>query len=256
MQDFGLVSIITPTYNCARFIAETIKSVQAQTYQNWEMIIVDDFSTDDTTNVVTPYLKTDNRIIYHRLNTNSGAAIARNTALRMARGRWIAFLDSDDLWLPEKLERQITFMKENNYHFTYHEYEEIDECSIPLNIYVSGIKKAGRVAMYCCCWPGCLTVMYDREYIGLIQIANIKKNNDTAMWLQVAKKAPCYLLHERLALYRRRKGSITPQGIFGKIKAHYPLFRYGAALNPIMAWILTIANIPANIYKKIFYIKK
>lgn len=256
MQDLGLVSVITPTYNCARFITETIRSVQAQTYKNWEMIIVDDHSTDDTINVITPYIKTDKRIIYHRLNINSGAAIARNTALQMAHGRWIAFLDSDDLWLPEKLERQLNFMKKNNYHFTYHDYEEIDESSKPLNIYVSGIKKVGRTAMFCCCWPGCLTVMFDREYIGLIQIANIKKNNDTAIWLQVTKKAPCYLLKEKLALYRRRKGSITPQGNFEKIKAHYPLFHNAAGLNPLLSWLLVAINIINSIYKKIFYIKK
>ena len=102
MQDYGLVSIVTPNWNCSKYICETIKSVQAQTYQNWEMIIVDDCSTDNSEEVVTPFLKLDKRIRFLKNGKNSGAAVSRNNALREAKGRWIAFLDSDDLWLPEK----------------------------------------------------------------------------------------------------------------------------------------------------------
>ena len=127
MQDYGLVSIITPTWACGAFIAETIKSIMAQTYQNWELLIQDDCSTDGTYKVVEPYMEMDSRIKYECNPKNSGAAITRNNALRRARGRWIAFLDSDDLWLPEKLEHQLRFMAENNYAFTYHEYTEISE---------------------------------------------------------------------------------------------------------------------------------
>lgn len=251
----GLVSIITPTYNCGRFIAECIRSVQAQTYSNWEMLIVDDCSTDDTRTIVEKFVTEDKRIKYFCNKHNSGAALTRNRALREACGRWVAFLDSDDLWLPEKLERQIDFMEKNGYHFSYHEYEEIDENSRRTGVYVSGINKATKVSMYCCCWPGCLTVMYDREWIGTIQIADINKNNDTAMWLKVARIAPCHLLKQNMALYRRRKGSITPLKKWDKIKAHYPLFHNAAGLNPLLSWILVIINIAANIYKKTFYIK-
>lgn len=250
-----LVSIITPTYNCGRFIAETIRSVQAQTYAEWEMIIVDDCSNDDTENVVAEFQKTDSRIKYLRNESNQGAALTRNKALREAKGRWIAFIDSDDLWLPEKLERQIAFMEKNGYAFTYHEYEEIDEDSKPLGVHVGGKKTVSKWEMYSCCWPGCLSVMYDLSVIGLIQIADIKKNNDSAMWLKVSEKATCYLLPERLALYRRRKGSITPVGIWGKIKAHYPLFHIAAEMNPLFAWIWTFINVFGNTYKKIFYVK-
>lgn len=116
------VSIITPTYNCARFIEETIKSVQAQTFTDWEMIISDDCSTDNTKEVIAPYLASDSRIKYICNDKNSGAAITRNNALRIASGRWIAFLDSDDLWLPEKLEKQISFMIENGINFSYTNY--------------------------------------------------------------------------------------------------------------------------------------
>lgn len=251
-----LVSIITPTYNCGRFIEETIRSVLAQTYQEWEMIIVDDCSTDNTSEVVNRLMAEDRRIRYFVNEHNSGAAVSRNKALREAKGRWIAFLDSDDLWLPEKLERQLDFMKKNNYAFTYHEYYEIDEQSKPLGVHVGGISKVGKFAMYSCCWPGCLAVMYDANVIGLIQIADIKKNNDSAMWLEAVKKAPCYLMRESLALYRRRKGSITPPDIKTKIMWHYNLFHDAAGMNPIASWMWTFANIAGNSFKKIFYVKK
>ena len=251
-----LVSIIIPTYNCSRFIAETIKSVQAQTYKNWEMLIVDDCSTDNTKDIVEEYQKADPRIQYYCLPKNSGAAEARNEALRRAKGRWIAFLDSDDLWKPEKLERQIKFMEDNDYAFSYHEYDEIDEESKPLGIHVSGKKHVGKFDMFACCWPGCLAVMYDREKIGLIQIENVKKNNDTALWLKAIKKADCHLLKENLALYRRRKGSITPPDIKTKIKWHYTLFRQAEKMNPIASFFWMCTNILGNSYKKLLYVKK
>ena len=162
MQNHGLVSIITPTWNCARFICETIRSVQAQTYKNWEMIISDDCSTDNTCEVIAPYLKEDSRIKYICNPKNSGAAITRNNALKVAQGKWIAFLDSDDLWLPEKLEKQVSFMMENKYTFSYHEYTEMTEEGKDMGVYVSGIQKVNKFNMYTCCWPGCLAVMYDR----------------------------------------------------------------------------------------------
>ena len=255
MQDYGLVSIITPNWNCAKYICETIKSVQAQTYQNWEMIIVDDCSTDNSEEVVKPFLELDKRIRFLKNGKNSGAAVSRNYALREAKGRWIAFLDSDDLWLPEKLEKQLKFMVQHNYAFTYHEYTEMSEDGKDLGVYVSGIKKVSEFQMYACCWSGCLTVMYDAEKIGLIQIKDVKKNNDTAMWLKVVQKAPCYLLKENLARYRRRAVSITPKPLWKRIWAHYPLFRVAEEMNPIRAAFWVIMNVFGNAYKKIFYVK-
>lgn len=252
----ALVSIITPTYNCGRFIAETICSVQAQTYQNWEMIIVDDCSADNTKEIVEQFSANDSRIRYHCLERNSGAAVARNTALRMANGRWIAFLDSDDLWLPEKLEHQLRFMVDNGYSFSYHEYSEISESGQDLGVHVGGIAKAGAFAMFSCCWPGCLSVMYDREKIGLIQIRDVRKNNDTAIWLKVVRKSPCYLLRENLAKYRRRENSITPKPIWKRIWAHYPLFKVAEGMNPAAATFWTLMNVAGNAYKKLFYVKK
>ena len=249
-----LVSIIMPTYNCGRFIAESIRSVLAQTYTNWELIIVDDCSTDKTEDVVASF--DDPRIHYLRNEQNEGAALTRNRALREAKGRYIAFLDSDDLWLPTKLERQIAFLERNGYAFTYHEYTEIDEESNPIGIYVSGKKHVRPFDMYCCCWPGCLSVVYDAKTIGLIQIPDIRKNNDSAMWLQAIRKADCYLLPENLAQYRRRTGSITPTSVWKKIGWHYILFRQGAGMNPVAATFWMIMNIVGNSYKKIKYVKR
>ena len=127
VKDFGLVSIITPSYNTAMFIGETIESVLAQTYSNWELLIVDDCSTDNTDEVVSLYR--DPRIHYFKNTKNSGAAFSRNKALREAKGKWIAFLDSDDLWKPAKLEKQIRFMVDNQYSFTCTGREVIDENS-------------------------------------------------------------------------------------------------------------------------------
>lgn len=255
MKTKQLVSIITPSWNCGKFLEETIKSIQAQTYTEWELLFQDDCSTDDTKERVLRLAAEDARIKYECNPQNSGAAITRNNALKRARGKWIAFLDSDDLWLPEKLEKQVRFMEENGYAFTYHEYTEMTEDGKDNGVYVSGIRKANVFCMYACCWPGCLSVMYDREKIGLVQIKDVRKNNDTAMWLKVVRKAPCYLLKEPLARYRRRKGSITPPSLAQRIWAHYPLFRIAEEMNPVMAAFWTVMNVLGHAFKKMFYVK-
>lgn len=254
--DCGMVSVITPTYNCARFIAETIRSVQSQSYSNWEMIIVDDCSTDNTKDIVAQYQKEDSRIQYHCLPHNSGAAEARNEALRRAKGKWIAFLDSDDLWTPDKLEKQINFMVRNDCHFSYTQYEEIDEEDSSLGVKVSGPRCINKIEMFSYCWPGCLTVMYDREVVGLIQIPNIKKNNDYAIWLKVIKKTDCQLLKDNLAKYRKRNGSISSGSYSSLIKWHYRLFREVEGSSKPVAALLTVNNLFGGVIKKLFYVKK
>lgn len=249
-----LVSIIMPSYNTARFIAETISSVLAQTYENWELIIVDDCSTDNTDEVVGELLS-DTRIRYIKNEHNSGAAVTRNRALREAKGKWIAFLDSDDLWEPKKLQKQISFMRENCYHFSYTNYIEIDEKSKPNGKSVSGPKRITKHSMYNYCWMGCLTVMYDADIVGLVQVADIKKNNDYAMWLKVCKKANCYLLNETLAKYRKRSGSISNHGYMKLIKWHYKLYREAEKKNAFMSVIFTFRNLFWGVWKKFRYVK-
>lgn len=250
-----LVSIIMPSYNTAKYIAESIQSVLDQTYKNWELIIVDNFSTDNTDEIVRPFL-VDERIHYLKNELNSGAAVSRNRALREAKGRWIAFLDSDDLWMPEKLEKQISFMETNDYSFSYTEYEEIDVNGNKTGVYVTGPKKITKAGMFNYCWPGCLTVMYDKEVIGLIQIVDIKKNNDYAMWLKACRKANCYLLDEELSKYRRgRADSISTQSIRNLIGWHFKLYREVEKNNVIVSFFNTWRNLVFGLYKKMKYVK-
>lgn len=257
MQNQGLVSIVTPSWNCASFVEETIKSIQAQSYQNWELLFQDDCSTDETKALVDQLAAQDSRIKYECNTENSGAAITRNNALKRARGRWIAFLDSDDVWMPDKLEKQLKFMVENDYHFSYTEYVEMDEAGRETGILISGPKHVSRRGMYNFCWPGCLTVMYDAEKVGLLQIADIKKNNDYAMWLKVCHKADCYLLAEPLAKYRRgRVGSISTHGYATLIKWHYKLFHEANGNKALHSLWLTAWNMVFGVYKKLVYVKK
>ncbi len=251
-----LVSVIMPSYRCERFLEKSIRSVQEQTYTNWELLFVDDYSGDKTVEVVLALMQVDDRIKLFQNDKNLGAAVSRNKALREAKGRWIAFLDSDDLWEPTKLEKQIHFMEANGYAFSYHNYKEIDENGNELGVYVSGKEHVGKFDMFSCCWPGCLSVMYDANKIGLIQIRNIKKNNDTAMWLKVIRKSDCYMLPECLGKYRRRANSITPKPLWKRIWAHYPLFRVAEEMNPIAATFWVVMNICGNAYKKIRYVKR
>ena len=251
-----LVSIIMPSYNTAPYIAETIGSVLKQTYQNWELIIIDDCSSDNTDQIVKPFFS-DERIKYIKNEKNSGAAVSRNRALREAKGKWIAFLDSDDLWMSEKLEKQISFMEKNDYHFSYTKYAEVDAEGNRNGITVTGPRRITKTGFFNYCWPGCLTVMYDRDVVGLIQIADIKKNNDYAMWLKVCRKADCYLLDEELALYRRgRVGSISTHSIKTMIVWHYKLYREAEGQNPVEAVINTGRNMVFGLYKKNRYVSK
>ena len=251
----GLVSIIMPSYNTASFITDSIQSVIAQSYKNWELLIVDDCSTDNTDEVVKSFLA-DEKIRYIKNKRNSGPAVSRNKALKEAKGKWIAFLDSDDLWEPEKMEKQISFMEKNGYHFSYTNYAEIDEEGKRNGVKVTGPKKITKTGMYNFCWPGTLTVMYDREYIGLIQVADIQKNNDYAIWLKVCHKADCYLLDEELALYRRRTGSVSTHSVERKIVWHYKLFKEAEEQNAIKAVLNTGRNIVFGAYKKIRYTRR
>ena len=250
-----LVSIITPSFNTAEFIADTIRCVQAQTYVNWEMIIVDDSSTDGTDEIVKPFL-VDSRIRYFKNEKNCGAAASRNRALRNAKGHWIAFLDSDDLWTPDKLEKQVAFMEENGYHFSYTNYSEIDDYGNPLGTLWTGPPQIGTVRMVMFNYMGCLTVMYDRDFVGLIQISDIKKRNDYAIWVKVVKRCPAYLLNECLATYRvRSSGSIMNRGKnpLSRMRYNYDLWHVSEGHGKIISGLLTGVNTFFGITKKIRY---
>lgn len=220
-----LVSVITPTYNCAKFIARTIDSVMAQTYGNWEMIIVDDRSSDNTKEIVEEYIKNDSRIKYHLLEVNSGAAVARTTAMRLAQGAYMAFLDSDDVWMPDKLERQIKWMQENDYAFSCTAYEQIDEDDNLLGKTIKTVKKTNYNRLLLDCPVGNSTVVYDVEKMGKFEVPNIRKRNDDALWLQMLKKEKyIYGMPDVLMKYRIRKNSISSNKL-KVIKYHWILYR-------------------------------
>ena len=249
-----LVSVIMPSYNTAEYIGESIKSVFAQTYENWELIIVDDCSTDSTDGIVAGF--NSDKIRYFKNEKNSGAAVSRNKALREAKGRLIAFLDSDDIWEPLKLEKQIKFMKENGYAFSYTDHVEIDTKGNETGVKVTGPQKITHSGFINYCWPGCLTVMYDANVVGLVQVEDIRKNNDYAMWLKISDKADCYLLNEFLAKYRRaRVGSVSNHGYLTLIKWHYLLFRKAEKENVLLSIVHTIRNLFFGVLKKFLYIK-
>lgn len=196
------VSIITPMYNAKRYIAQTIQSVLAQTYPDWEMIIVDDCSTDDSPAIVQEFARADQRIRYFRQPENGGIACARNTAIGFATGKYIAFLDSDDLWKPEKLERQLAFMRRIGAHFCHTACEVIDADGaltgqvrhVPEMVAYKQLLKGNPIA--------CLTVLIDREYFADIEMPQIP-HEDYAAWLNLLKTGEnAYGLDEVLAQYR------------------------------------------------------
>ena len=205
-----LISVITPAYNAERFIGEAIESVQKQTYANWEMVIVDDCSTDGTVRIVEEYRKKDPRIKLYRLEKNSGSAVARNTAMEHAKGRYIAFLDSDDRWLPEKLEKQLKFMQEKDIAFSFTTYVRMLEDGTRTRALSNTPEVVGYDDLMKRCVIGCLTVMLDRDKIGHLKMVNIRTRQDYVYWLTITKKGfLAYGLPEVLAEYRLVDNSIS-----------------------------------------------
>ena len=254
VQDYGLVSIVMPNYNSEKYVVESINSILEQTYQNWELLFVDDCSTDNSIEVARSF--NDDRIKIFKNETNSGAAVSRNYALREAKGKWIAFLDSDDLWESEKLEKQLGYMVANNYDFSYTRYIQINEESQANGVEITGPRKIGKRKMFRYDYIGCLTVIYNVEKTGVIQIEpSIKTRNDYAIWLKVCKFYECHLFDERLAKYRIRKKSLSHSGMKKKIQGHYRLFRYGENMCALKALWHTAVNMFFGVLKKMFYSK-
>lgn len=235
------VSIISPVFNSSRFIGESIESVQAQTHADWELICVDDCSSDDSVEIIQAYAAKDYRIRLIRLGQNSGAAIARNAGIDAAKGRYIAFLDSDDLWLPHKLEKQLEFMRHNQAVFSFTAYDRVDlhngllsRVEVPRRVTYERLLKS--------CHIGCLTVIYDTAHFGKLHMPLMRKRQDYGLWLHLLKKTDCaHGLQEVLARYRVRQQSLSSNKFrtakytwrvyrelegFGALKSHYLFIRY------------------------------
>lgn len=220
-----LVSIVTPVYNAEKFLSKTIKSVTNQNYSEFEYLLIDDCSTDNSSKIIKDFELEDKRIKYIRLDENSGAAVARNKGLELAKGQYIAFLDSDDEWDSEKLKLQISYMKENNFAFTYTNYRTIkengevikDSIILPTKLDYTGLLKNTAIA--------CSSVIIDRFVIGDFRMPLVRKGQDTATWLSILKKHDyAHLLGKTLSSYRQVNNSISSNK-FGAVKRTWNTYR-------------------------------
>ncbi|WP_019616981.1 glycosyltransferase family 2 protein [Psychromonas ossibalaenae] len=222
MSDMQLVSIIMPIYNSSITLSDSIETVLTQSYTNWELLITDDLSTDDSVKIVEQYAKKDSRIKLFCLADNGGAGNARNNSIKQAQGRFIAFLDSDDIWLPEKLEKQIDFMLKNKYAFTYTAYQKFTEKN-DLSIIKPPSETTYEQLLYSNV-IGCLTAIYDTKYVGKQYMPLIRKRQDMGLWLNILKVAPkAYCLNEVLAKYRIDSG--MSQHKWSAVKYQWKFYR-------------------------------
>lgn len=251
-----LVSIITPSFNSEKFIRETIKSIQNQTYSNWEMIIVDDCSTDNTFSIIKEMALNDNRIRFFRLEKNSGTGIARNSALSKSKGKYIAFVDSDDLWKPTKLEKQIDFLLIYKLPFTFSFYECIDEEGTSINKRVEAPRNLSYLQLFFCNYIGNLTGIYDVDYFGKIAISSTRKRQDWMMWLTVLQKIKtAQPIPESLAYYRIRDNSISASKI-DLLKHNFAVYRRFHGFNFLVSLVCMIGFLFTQLLIKPRYIKK
>lgn len=207
----NLVSIITPVYNAGKFIAETIECIQAQTYVDWELLLINDCSQDNSVQQIEHYMQADSRIRLIHLETNSGAAVARNKGIEQAKGQYIAFVDSDDCWEPRKLELQLAYMQQHGVAFTYTNFKLLNEdgsvrkerMKLPTSRDYYGLLKNTAIA--------CSTVVIDRNIIGDFRMPLVRKGQDTATWLMLMRErgVTAYLVDEVLNGYRQVKGSLS-----------------------------------------------
>lgn len=261
-----LVSIIMLSHNSAQFVEESVRSVIAQTYTNWELLFVDDNSRDNTLTKMMELMdeariKNEHGTLIERIKVSRtvserGVSVNRNGALNEAHGRWIAFLDVGDVWAPDKLEKQVRFMEENGYAFSYTQYGMMNNESANRGVVVGGKAHLTHQDMLRCCWPGYLTVMYDAEKVGPVRGKIVKQNNDYALWLMISAKHDCYLLPENLATLR------TPYGVFSrflrtnKVKWRYEVYRIEAELGPVTSFFYTVRNGWYGLMKWMKYVKR
>jgi len=219
-----LVSIVTPAYNCSEFIGNTIESVQNQTYTHWEMIVVDDCSSDETYKIIKRAAEADSRIKLIQNSKNEGPAVSRNRAIKEAKGNYIAFLDGDDCWAPNKLETQLTFMQKNGAMLSHSSYMLVGENGKRLGRRSVSPMKIGYKELIQFNWIGTSTVIYNCSELGKHFMYDIQNRQDWACWLQLVKKTDAYFIDIPLVKYRVRKGSISGNK-FKLVKYHWKIYR-------------------------------
>lgn len=245
------VSIIMPSYNAANFIAASIQSVIEQTYSNWELLITDDCSKDDTINIIKKFQEIDNRIQLFSTGKNSGAAAARNISLQNATGKYIAFLDSDDIWVSNKLETQLKFMIEKNIAFSFSSYSVMKEDGTPTGNTINVPKVIGYHGYLRNTIIGCLTVIIDREKTGNFLMPNIKTSEDMALWLNIMKRGfKAWGLQIPLAQYRVVSNSLTSKK-WKEAKYVWKVYREIEHINPIYSTICFVGYVINAIIKRL-----
>lgn len=249
-MNLELVSVIMPSYNTGTYVSDSIESVLQQTYRNLELIIVDDHSTDGSVNLIKDIALKDERIKLIVLPENSGAANARNIAINKAQGQYISFIDSDDLWVSDKIEKQVKFMRTKNVSFVASYYEYINFNNEKMNRIIRGSLKRDYYGVLKNS-PGNSTVIYDVLAVGKTYVPLIKKRNDYVMWLQIIKKAKqLYVMPEVLVHYRIRPGSLSSNKK-GLIKYHWYIYRNYEKLNVFSTLYLITNLMIRGIYRKI-----
>lgn len=251
-----LVSVITPAYNSARFIGHAISSVANQTFLGWEMIVVDDCSSDDTARVVAHYARHEGRIKFVSLPQNSGAGVARQTALELARGRYVAFLDADDLWKPDKLEKQLAFLEQTNQGFAFSAYDCIDQNGEPTGVRIGVPARLSYTGLFFCNFVGNLTGIYDTEVFGKIPISKVRKRQDWILWLQILKKLKsARSMPESLAFYRVHGQSLSSSKL-KLLRDNYIVYRQQHGLSPVMATLAMCGFLFVQLLIKPMYKKR
>jgi len=230
-----IVSVVTPVYNAALFLEKTIQSVLNQTYPHWELLLIDDCSTDTSFEIAKGYSEKDSRIKSYQLSENQGAGIARNLGIKEASGSYIAFLDADDLWFPEKLQKQVDFMINNHCNICYSSYQLMNEDGSLQSEIVEALPNLTYKKLLKSNYIGNLTGIYNVEVLGKIYAPTIRKRQDWALWLtalKIEKKAMG--IKEPLAYYRLRKDSISKNKT-ALLKYNYAVYNKVLGFNPIMS---------------------
>lgn len=248
------VSIITPCYNSAKYIGEMIKSIINQTYTNWELLITDDCSSDNSRDIINAYAEKDPRIKLFKLDKNSGAGVARNNSIKAAKGRYIAFCDSDDRWHPKKLEKQLKFMTDNNYYFSFTACDLHKEDGSYFGHQSVPKKVTYRSLLRNCAVPSS-TAVYDCSRIGKMLMPSIRKRQDWCLWLDIVRETKQgFGLNETLMYYLVRTNSISSKKST-LIKYNFRVYNQHLKYSKVISFCLLFCYFLPNYLVKRFLIR-
>ncbi len=245
------ISIITPVYNSEKFIENTLNSIINQTYKNWELLLIDDCSSDQSVTIINHYIKDNPNIKLIKNTINEGAAVSRNKGIMMAQGDYIAFLDADDIWKPEKLEKQLEYMQKQNCDVCFSSYELIDEEGNKLNKKVKALPVLSYKKLLKSNYVGNLTGIYNAKTLGKITSPNLRKRQDWLIWLNALKASgkPAHGIQEPLAYYRIREDSMSSNK-FNLLKYNYRVYKIGLGYSTFGAFIKMLIFLKEHFFVK------